>query len=143
MASSHGRGPHAWHGDAEGGDRPSHWFPELWLVVSLSASGRPSVRFPCLWHGEASMASRATSLVAEIIDRIEERPSGTGRPPMPTIKVVEALRFVVRKGMQCRDLWAMAGRACGSTLRRRLDDWRAVALLRRVHAVLVCVVRGT
>ena len=45
------------------------------------------------------MASRATALVAGIIDRIEDRPSGTGRPPVPTIKVVEALRFFVREGM--------------------------------------------
>jgi transposase len=88
------------------------------------------------------MASRATALVAGIIDRIEERPSGTGRPPVPTIKVVEALRFFVREGMQWRELRATAGRACGSTLRRRLDDWSAVALLRRVHAVLVRMVRA-
>jgi transposase len=88
------------------------------------------------------MASRATELVAGIIDRIEERPLGTGRPPMPTIKVVEALRFFVREGMQWRELRATAGRACGSTLRRRLDDWSATALLRRVHAVLVRMVRS-
>src|SRR3954453_17539150 len=100
MASSHGRGPHAWHGDAEGGDRPSHWFPELWLVVSLSASGRPSVRFPCLWHGEAGMASKATALGAGITTQIETRPLGAGRPPVPTIKVVEGLRFFLREGVQ-------------------------------------------
>jgi transposase len=88
------------------------------------------------------MASRATKLVAGIIDRIEERPLGTGRPPMPTIKVVEALRFFVREGMRWRELRATAGRACGSTLRRRLDDWSATALLRRVHAVLVRMVRS-
>src|SRR5215218_10084474 len=47
-----------------------------WLVVSLSASGRPSVGFPCLWHREANMAARAAALVAGIMDRIEERPPG-------------------------------------------------------------------
>jgi transposase len=88
------------------------------------------------------MASRATALVAGIIDRIEERPSGTGRPPVPTIKVVEALRFFLREGVQWRELRAIVGRASGSTLRRRLDDWSAVALLRRVHAVLVRMVRA-
>jgi hypothetical protein len=88
------------------------------------------------------MASRATGLVAGIIDRIEERPLGTGRPPMPTIKVVEALRFFVRAGMQRRELRAAAGRACGSALRRRLDDWSATALLRFAHAVLVRMVRS-
>src|SRR3712207_9027299 len=77
------------------------------------------------------MAARATELVAEIIDQIEERPPGPGRPPMPTIKVVETLRFFVREGVQWRALRAEAGGACGSTLRRRLDSWGAAAVLRR------------
>ena len=77
------------------------------------------------------MASRAAALVAEIIDRIEDRRYGTGRPPLPTIEVVETLRFFVREGVQWRQLRAAAGRACGSTLRRRLDGWSATALLRQ------------
>ena len=88
------------------------------------------------------MASKATALVAGIIDRIEGRPLGTGRPPMPTIRVVEALRFFVREGVQWRELRATAGRACGSTLRRRLDDWGATALLRRVHLARIRMVRA-
>ena len=36
----------------------------------------------------------------------------------------------------------MVGRACGSTLRRRLDGWSAAALLRRVHTVLIRMVRS-
>jgi transposase len=88
------------------------------------------------------MAARAAELVATIIDGIEGRPFGTGRPPMPTVKVVEALRFFVREGVQWRELRATAGRACGSTLRRRLDDWSAPAVLRRVHAVLIRMVRS-
>jgi hypothetical protein len=51
---------------------------------------------------------------------------------LPTIEVVETLRFFVREGVQWRELRAAAGRACGSTLRRRLDEWSATALLRRV-----------
>src|SRR3712207_8102193 len=78
------------------------------------------------------MAARATELVAGIIDRIEDRSLGTGRPPMPTIKVIETLRFFVRESVQWRELRAEAGRACGSTLRRRLDAWSATAVLRRV-----------
>ena len=88
------------------------------------------------------MGPKATALVAGLIDRIENRPYGTGRPPLPTIKVVEALRFFVREGVQWRELRATAGRACGSTLRRRLDDWSATALLRQVHVVLVRMVRS-
>jgi transposase len=88
------------------------------------------------------MGSSAAALVAGIIDRIEDRPSSTGRPPLPTIKVVETLRFFVREGVQWRELRATAGRACGSTLCRRLDDWSATAVLRRVHVVLVRMVRS-
>ena len=88
------------------------------------------------------MAARAAELVAAIIDRIEGRSFGTGRPPMPTIKLVETLRFFVREGVQWRELRAAAGRACGSTLRRRLDEWSATALLRRAHVALVRLVRA-
>src|SRR3954465_3570941 len=88
------------------------------------------------------MGARAGGLVGGVIDRLEDRPLGTGRPPMPTIKVVEALRFFVREGVQWRELRAPAGRACGSTLRRRPGDWSAVALLRRVHLALIRLVRA-
>jgi transposase len=88
------------------------------------------------------MASTATALVAGMIDRIEGRPLTTGRPPMPTIRVVETLRFFVREGVQWRELRAAAGRACGSTLRRRLDSWSATALLRQVHTALVRMARS-
>jgi len=88
------------------------------------------------------MGPSAAALVAGIIDRTGDRPLRTGRPPMPTIKVVEALRFFVREGVQWRELRATAGRASGSTLRRRLDDWSATAVLRRVHVALVRMVRA-
>jgi transposase len=88
------------------------------------------------------MGPKAAALVAGIIDRLEGRRLGTGRPPMPTIKVVEALRFFVREGVQWRELRATAGRARGSTLRRRLDEWGATALLRRVHLALIRMVRA-
>ena len=44
--------------------------------------------------------------------------------------------------MQWRELRATAGRACGSTLRRRLDEWSATALLRQVHVALIRMVRA-
>ena len=88
------------------------------------------------------MGPKAATLVAGIIERIEDRPLGTGRPPTPTIKVVETLRFFVREGVQWRELRATAGRTCGSTLRRRLDGWSATALLRQVHVALIRMVRA-
>jgi len=88
------------------------------------------------------MGPKAAALVAGIIDRLGGRPLGTGRPPMPTARVVEALRFFVREGVQWRELRATAGRASGSTLRRRLDGWSGTALLRRVHVALIRMVRA-
>ena len=88
------------------------------------------------------MWARAVELVARIIDGLEDRSPGIGRPPMPTIKVVETLRFFVREGGQWRELRANAVRACGSTLRRRLNDWSGTAALRQVHAVLIRMVRS-
>jgi len=88
------------------------------------------------------MGSRAAELVAGIIDRVEGRPFGTGRPPMATTKVVETLQFFLREGVQWRELRAAAGRACGSTSRRRLDGWSGTAVLRRVHVALIRMVRA-
>ena len=88
------------------------------------------------------MWPRSVELVARIIDGLEDRSPGIGRPPTPTIKVVEALRFFVREGVQWRELQATPKQACGSTLRRRLDAWSATALLRQVHAALIQMVRA-
>src|SRR4051794_30622000 len=88
------------------------------------------------------MGPKAVELVASVIDQLEERLVSTGRPPTPTIKVVETLRFFVREGVQWRELRASARRACGSTLRRRLDSWSTTALLRQVHAILIRMVRA-
>src|ERR687883_1267733 len=88
------------------------------------------------------MGPTALRLVAGIIDRIEGSPrTGPGHPPAPTEEVLATLRFFLREGVQWRELRAEPGRSSGSTLRRRLRDWSATALLRRVHAVLVRMVR--
>jgi transposase len=88
------------------------------------------------------MRAQAVELVADIIDRIENRHTGPGRPPVPTAEVIQTLGFFVREGVQWRELKATEGRASGSTLRRRLDEWHTTALLRRVHAVLVRMARS-
>jgi hypothetical protein len=88
------------------------------------------------------MASAAAGLVAGIIDRVEDRRIGSGQQPLPTVKVIEMLRFFVREGVQWRELRATAGRGSGSTLRRRLDERSAMAVLRRAHAVLIRMARS-
>src|SRR5215211_9194737 len=82
------------------------------------------------------MGPTACGLVANLIDWIEGPGSDQGRPRCPTEAVVETLRFFLREGVQWRELRATGDRVCGATLRRRLTEWSAEALLRRVHAAL-------
>lgn len=88
------------------------------------------------------MGQSALGLVAGIIDWIEQPQTGPGHPRLPTVAVLATLRFFVREGVQWSELRAEPGRASGSTLRRRLTDWSATVLLRRVHAVLIRMVRS-
>jgi transposase len=84
----------------------------------------------------------AIDLVAGIIEQLEGEPEERGRPRLPATEVVATLQFFLREGVQWRKLFAGTGRASGSTLRRRLRDWRDVALLPRVHAVLLRMTRS-
>jgi len=83
-----------------------------------------------------------SSLVAGIIERLEEEPAELGRPRLPAANVVATLKFFLREGVQWRELPARNGRASGSTLRRRLGEWRDTAVLPRVHAVLLRMARS-
>src|ERR687893_976294 len=88
------------------------------------------------------MGPTACGLVAGLIDWIDGPRSDQGRPRCPTQAVVETLRFFLREGVQWRVLRATGDRVCGATLRRRLTEWSTAALLRRVHATLVRMVRS-
>src|SRR5919198_1264757 len=88
------------------------------------------------------MAPTARGLIANLIDRIEGPRNDRGHPRSPTEAVLETLRFFLREGVQWRELRATGDRVSGSTLRRRLREWSATALLRRVHAALVRMVRS-
>ena len=88
------------------------------------------------------MGPTACGLVAGLIDWIEGPRSDQGRPRCPTQAVVETLRFFLREGVQWRELRAMGDRVCGATLRRRLSEWSAAAVLHRVHAALIRMVRS-
>ena len=107
------------------------------------------------------MGPKAAALVAEVIDRLEGRPPGTGRPPLPTLHVVETLRFFVREGVPsgaamaapvrrtgCSALPSMARAASHRQARLRCHlapspgRLECVALLRRVHVALLRIVRS-
>ena len=88
------------------------------------------------------MGPTVCGLVAGVIEWVEGPRRDQGRPRCPTAAVVETLRFFLREGVQWRELRATGDRVCSATLRRRLSEWRAQALLHRVHAVLVRMVRS-
>src|ERR1044071_2232984 len=88
------------------------------------------------------MGPTACGLVAGLIDWMEGPRGDQGRPRRPTEAGGGTLRFFLREGVQWRELRATGDRACGATLRRRLREWSAVALLHRVHAALVRMVRS-
>src|SRR3954466_9217573 len=122
-------------------------------MTSVWRSGRllemaKAPSFPVRLTRERGDGPTACGLVAGLIDWIEGRDwsegrhSDQGRPRCPTQAVVETLRFFLREGVQWRELRATGGRVCGATLRRRLTQWSAVALLHRVHATLVRMVRS-
>src|SRR4051794_29459364 len=98
--------------------------------------------FQCYGHGKGAMGPEACGLVASLIDRIEGPRCDRGHPRCSTEAVVETPRFFVREGVQWRELRARGDRVCGATLRRRLREWSDAALLRRVHAMLVGMVRS-
>src|SRR4051794_17104435 len=89
-----------------------------------------------------AMGPTACGLVAGLIDWIEGAHGDQGRPRCSTEAVVETLRFFLREGVQWRELRATGDRVCGATLRRRLYEWGAAALLRRVHAALIRMARS-
>src|SRR3954463_6736297 len=88
------------------------------------------------------MGATACGLVAGLIDWIEGRHSDQGRPRCPTEAVVETLRFFLREGVQWRELRAPGDRGGGAALRRRRMGGGAEALLHRVHAALIRMVRS-
>jgi transposase len=95
-----------------------------------------------LASSEWALRVTAIDLVAGIIEQLEKEPATRGRPRLCPADVVRTLQFFLREGVQWRELLAETGRAAGSTLRRRLREWRAVALLPRVHAILLRMTRS-
>ena len=73
-------------------------------------------------------------------DRPPER--GPGHPPTKTIRVVATLRRFLREGTPWRSLTATEEQASGATLRRCLARWAETAVLAKVHALLVSMLRG-
>jgi transposase len=84
---------------------------------------------------------RLLDLISHVIECCEPRPAGgPGHPRSATVRVVATLRQFLREGSPWRSLRARTDH--GSTLRRFLARWAETAVLAKVHAVLVGMLRG-
>ena len=89
------------------------------------------------------MDKRILGLIATAMECCEGgRARKRGHPPASTVRVLGVLRVFLREGTPWRSLRASAEKASGSTLRRCLAAWSRTALLERVHALLVRMLRG-
>ena len=89
------------------------------------------------------MDIRTLGLIATVIERCERpREPGPGHPAAETVRVLATLRRFLREGTPWRSLRATAAQASGSTLRRRLAEWAQANRPRRVHTLLVAMLRG-
>lgn len=82
-------------------------------------------------------------MIATVIECCEEpRPVAPGHPPAQTVRVLTTLRKFLREGTPWRSLRADEHKVSGATLRRWLAAWARTGLLRKVHAMLVAMLRG-
>src|SRR3954462_2531413 len=95
------------------------------------------------WIWENMLDFRLLDLIAELVVACEPpRNRGPGHPRSATVRVLATLRRFLREGSPWRSLRATAGQVSGSTLRRFLADWAENAVLAKVHALLVAMLRG-
>ncbi len=89
------------------------------------------------------MDGRILDLIATVIGCCEEpRETAPGHPPAETVRVLAALRQFLREGTPWRSLGATADKASGSALRRAFERWTRTGLLRKLHALLVAMLRA-
>jgi transposase len=87
--------------------------------------------------------TKILDLIATVIGCCEApRETAPGHPPTETVRVLATLRQFLREGTPWRSLRATADKASGSTLRRAFERWARSGLLRKVHALLVAMLRG-
>ena len=71
------------------------------------------------------------------------REAGTvGRPPVANRAALTGILFVLKTGIAWEDLPAEMNCGCGMTCWRRLRDWDAAGVWRRLHGVLLAELRA-
>ena len=72
------------------------------------------------------------------------REAGTvGRPPVPNRAALTGILFVLKTGIGWEDLPAEMNCGCGMTCWRRLRDWDAAGVWRRLHETLLAEMRAS
>src|SRR3954465_1208954 len=95
------------------------------------------------WIWENMLDFRLLDLIAELIVACEPPPKrGPGHPRSALVRVIATLRRFLREGLPWRSLRATIEQVSGSTLRRFLAYWAENAVLAKVHALLVAMLRG-
>src|SRR4051794_21090559 len=96
-----------------------------------------------VWIWENMLDFRLLDLIAELIVACEPPPTrGPGHPRRALVRVIATLRRFLREGLPWRSLRATIEQVSGSTLRRFLAYWAENAVLAKVHALLVAMLRG-
>src|SRR3954454_18142769 len=110
-------------------------------VVSLETVLPLSISDGWIW--ENMLDFRLLDLIAELIVACEPPPKyGPGHPRSEVVRVVATLRRFLREGLPWRSLRATVEQISDSTLRRLLAYWAENAVLAKVHALLVAMLRG-
>src|SRR5919205_1509229 len=95
------------------------------------------------WIWENMLDFRLLDLIADLIVTCEPPPKyGPGHPRSEVVRVVATLCRFLREGLPWRSLRATVEQVSGSTLRRFLVYWAENAVLAKVHALLVAMLRG-
>lgn len=79
--------------------------------------------------------------IAPLLPEPPKRPQG-GRPPIPNRQVLTGILFVLKTGIPWEELPQEMGCGSGMTCWRRLRDWQAMGVWKRIHQVLLDRLRG-
>jgi transposase len=75
-------------------------------------------------------------VIEPLLPVIEASPKG-GRPPIGNREALTGILFVLKTGIPWEDLPQEMGCGCGMTCWRRLRDWQAAGVWKRLHELLL------
>jgi transposase len=89
-----------------------------------------------VWHGSPALPDDLWAALAPLLPPHPLRPKG-GRPRLDDRVALTGILFVLRSGIPWEMLPAEMNRGCGMSCWRRLRDWQAAGVWRRLHRVLL------